>query len=72
MKGAIKQIVAALATDGTLDAALLAEDATATIELSAQAHLERFYGSLGFRAFGTPYDEDGISHIDMRLDSGKR
>ena len=53
-------------------AVLLAEDGGAPIELSAQAHLERFYGSLGFRAFGTPYDEDGISHIDMRLDPGKR
>ena len=49
-------------------AVLLAEDGGAPIELSAQAHLERFYASLGFRAFGAPYDEDGIAHIDMRLD----
>lgn len=49
-------------------AQLLAEDPAAPIELSAQAHLEGFYGSLGFRPFGPPYDEDGIPHIDMRLD----
>jgi ElaA protein len=53
-------------------AVLLAEDGGAPIDLSAQAHLERFYASLGFHAFGTPYDEDGIPHIDMRLDLGKR
>lgn len=46
---------------------LVAEDDAPPIELSAQAHLERFYATFGFRAFGKPYDEDGIAHVDMRL-----
>jgi len=36
------------------------------IRLSAQQHLEGFYGSLGFVTTSEPYDEDGIQHIDMR------
>jgi ElaA protein len=36
--------------------------------VSAQRYLERFYGSLGFRAVGAPYDEDGIPHVDMVRD----
>lgn len=36
------------------------------MSLAAQAHLERFYGSLGFETFGEPYEEDGIPHLDMR------
>jgi ElaA protein len=35
------------------------------VKVSAQAHLENFYESLGFRTVGTPYDEDGILHVDM-------
>jgi ElaA protein len=35
------------------------------IRIGAQAHLERFYGSFGFRKVSEPYDEDGILHIDM-------
>lgn len=35
------------------------------IRISAQAHLQRFYGSLGFRPVGEPYAEDGIPHIEM-------
>ncbi len=35
------------------------------IRISAQAHLERFYRSLGFVKEGDPYDEDGIPHIEM-------
>jgi ElaA protein len=38
----------------------------APIELAAQAHLERFYASLGFVATSGVYDEDGIPHLDMR------
>ncbi len=34
--------------------------------LSAQQHLERFYGSLGFQRIREPYLEDGIPHVDMR------
>jgi ElaA protein len=37
-----------------------------TIEINAQAHLQRFYASLGFVVTSEPYDEDGISHVDMR------
>lgn len=36
------------------------------IALSAQAHLERFYASLGFEPASDVYDEDGIAHVDMR------
>jgi ElaA protein len=36
------------------------------ITLSAQAHLEAFYGSLGFVTISDRYDEDGIPHVDMR------
>ena len=35
------------------------------IRIGAQAHLERFYGELGFRRAGDVYDEDGIPHIAM-------
>ncbi|MCW2850199.1 MAG: family N-acetyltransferase [Marmoricola sp.] len=38
------------------------------VEIGAQAHLSGFYGSLGFRAVGEPYDEDGILHLRMRRD----
>ena len=33
--------------------------------ISAQAHLQRFYGRHGFVAVGEPYLEDGIAHIEM-------
>ncbi len=39
---------------------------TSPIEIGAQLYLQDFYASLGFAAFGQPYDEDGIMHIDMR------
>ncbi len=35
------------------------------IRIGAQAHLEKFYGSLGFVRASDPYDEDGIPHIEM-------
>jgi ElaA protein len=38
------------------------------VELGAQAHLARLYGSLGFEAVSDPYDEDGIPHVWMRRD----
>ncbi len=38
------------------------------IELSAQAHLQRFYGSFGFRPISDEYLEDGIPHVDMLRD----
>ncbi|WP_432695337.1 GNAT family N-acetyltransferase [Marinobacterium sp. YM272] len=37
----------------------------APIRIGAQAHLEAFYRSLGFRVISDVYDEDGIAHIDM-------
>jgi len=36
------------------------------IELAAQAHLERFYGSFGFERCSDDYLEDDILHCDMR------
>ncbi len=35
------------------------------IRISAQAHLEKFYGKLGFVTTSVPYLEDGIPHIEM-------
>lgn len=35
------------------------------VRLSAQAHLEQFYGALGFETTGPAYDEDGIPHVPM-------
>jgi ElaA protein len=36
------------------------------IDLSAQSHLVKFYGSLGFEPVSEEYLEDGIPHTDMR------
>ncbi len=33
--------------------------------ISAQAHLERFYGRHGYVAVGQPYAEDAIAHLQM-------
>lgn len=35
------------------------------IRIGAQAHLERFYGTLGFTRASDLYLEDGIPHIEM-------
>ena len=35
------------------------------IRISAQAHLERLYGSYGFVRVGEPYGEDNIPHLEM-------
>ena len=35
------------------------------IRIGAQQHLEQFYASFGFAAISAPYDEDGITHVDM-------
>lgn len=35
------------------------------IRISAQAHLQHFYGTLGFDAVGEPYLEDDIPHREM-------
>ena len=38
------------------------------VQLSAQLYLQKFYASYGFIPISEPYDEDGIMHIDMRLE----
>lgn len=35
------------------------------IKISAQAHLQKFYGRLGFQSIGETYLEDNIIHIAM-------
>ena len=35
------------------------------IRISAQSHLERFYGGWGFRRVGDDYLEDNIPHLEM-------
>ena len=37
------------------------------IRISAQFYLLKFYNALGFKEIGSPYDEDGIPHIEMVL-----
>ncbi len=37
----------------------------AAIHIGAQAHLEKFYGELGFVRASDVYDEDGIPHVEM-------
>lgn len=38
---------------------------TLPTRIGAQAHLHKFYASLGFVRSSEPYDEDGIVHIEM-------
>jgi len=66
----IGRVIVAAAARGTgLGRALMtraiARCGAVPIELGAQAHLEKFYGSLGFVRTGDVYDEDGIPHVDM-------
>ena len=35
------------------------------LRISAQQYLEAFYASFGFVTVSEPYDEDGITHVDM-------
>ena len=35
------------------------------IRISAQAHLDKFYGSFGFQPVGRTYLEDNIPHLEM-------
>ena len=66
-------ITAAEARGSGLGRALMVEGLARTLQawpgqgirISAQAHLQRFYGSLGFEAVGEPYGEDDIPHIQM-------
>ncbi|OOH88595.1 GNAT family N-acetyltransferase [Pasteurellaceae bacterium 15-036681] len=43
-------------------------DKTQDIYVQAQAHLQDFYSSLGFKPISAVYLEDGIPHLDMRLE----
>jgi ElaA protein len=43
----------------------LAATGSAVVRIGAQAHLEKFYGELGFVRVSDVYDEDGIPHIEM-------
>jgi len=36
-----------------------------TFALHAQAHLQKFYGNIGYSPKGDLFDEDGIPHIKM-------
>jgi len=40
-----------------------------SIKISAQTYLTNFYEEFGFATVSEPYDEDGIEHIDMLLES---
>ncbi|MFT4889066.1 MAG: ElaA protein [Pseudohongiellaceae bacterium] len=40
----------------------------ASLTISAQAYLEKFYQDIGFKVESEPYMEDDIPHIQMRLD----
>lgn len=42
--------------------------ASSVIEVSAQHYLLNFYAHFGFTVLGKPYYEDGIKHIDMRME----
>lgn len=35
------------------------------VRISAQAHLQKFYGALGFVTVSEPYLEDDIAHVEM-------
>jgi len=37
------------------------------VAVSAQAHLIPFYRGFGFEVIGEPYDDFGITHLDMEL-----
>ena len=39
------------------------------VRISAQAHLQRFYGELGFRSVSEEYLEDDIPHVEMLWES---
>jgi len=41
------------------------------VRISAQAHLEGYYGRFGFRAVGEVYDDEGIPHVDMLRAPGR-
>jgi ElaA protein len=73
-EGSIGRVVTAPEVRGTgLGKALMAEALRRleglapgqTIKIAAQRRLEKFYLELGFRTVSAPYEEDGITHVDM-------
>ncbi|MFM2486242.1 GNAT family N-acetyltransferase [Celerinatantimonas yamalensis] len=68
-------IVSATARGGQLGRTLMQQAITIcqtswpkhAITIGAQAHLQRFYQSLGFTPISDIYLEDGIPHLDMQL-----
>jgi len=42
-----------------------------TVKISAQAHLQEYYVSVGFEGIGDIYDEDGIPHRAMIFTPGQ-
>lgn len=66
----IGRVVTSSAARGRGLAAVLMRDALRRcdgrrIRLDAQAHLENWYGTFGFRADGPQFLEDGIPHVPM-------
>jgi ElaA protein len=43
----------------------LAAGGTASVRISAQSYLQRFYEGFGFRVVSAPYLEDDIPHVEM-------
>ena len=41
-----------------------------TVTLTAQTYLAPFYGTLGFRTTSAPFDDYGLSHVDMTIPRG--
>lgn len=39
-----------------------------SVKISAQLYLVDFYKGFGFKEISKPYDEDGIEHVEMKLD----
>lgn len=44
----------------------------AAVQLQGQEYLKGFYQSFGFEPISDVYDEDGIPHLDMRLEGGRK
>ena len=49
-----------------------AEFGQVNVRLSAQKHLENYYGKHGFKSTGKEYLEDGIPHVEMLYESAPK